>query len=32
MYHFLDLDDLTGINRVWLYNDIKVSALQSIPG
>ena len=26
------LDDLAGINQVWLHNDLKVLDLQAIPG
>ena len=26
---FLDLDDLVGINRAWLYKEPKVSVLQA---
>ena len=32
MHHFLDSDDLAGINRVWLHNDLKVLDLHTMPG
>ena len=28
MHHFLDL---TGIDRMWLHNDLKVLDMQAIP-
>ena len=32
MHHLLDIGDLAGINKVWLYNDLNVLDLQAMPG